>query len=88
MLHLLECRLLVHNQAWGLNTLFFELCTAPFVLILEEDWMYMDSSVVEQTSWRRHAGARGLAATETLAKNGVKAFDGRPIMGAFLRPET
>jgi hypothetical protein len=32
----------------GLNTLFFELCTAPFVLTLEEDWMYMDSTMAPQ----------------------------------------
>jgi len=32
----------------GLNTLFFDLCTAPFVLSLEEDWMYMDHTVAIQ----------------------------------------
>ena len=37
------------RQAWGLNTLFFDLCTAPFVLILEEDWMYMDEALVESS---------------------------------------
>lgn len=34
--------------AWGLNSLFFDMCTAPYVLILEEDWMYMDSSIATQ----------------------------------------
>ena len=28
-----------HGLAWGLNQLFFDQCTAPYVLILEEDWM-------------------------------------------------
>lgn len=76
------------RQAWGLNTLFFDLCTAPFVLILEEDWMYMDEALVEQTPWRKRAIARAIAATEAASAQGIKAFDGRPIMGAFLRPET
>ena len=78
------------SQAWGLNTLFFDLCTAPFVLILEEDWMFKDWAVADQTPWRKQAISRAIAATEALnsGPHPVTAFDGRPIMGAFLRPET
>ena len=86
--------------AWGLNELFFGAdddddtdggvsgggggCSAPFVLILEEDWMYMDGAVAEQTPERRHAVGRALE----VARSGATSFDGRALLGAFLRPET
>ena len=41
--------------AGGLNALFFDMCEAPYVLILEEDWLYMDSAIAEQTEARKHA---------------------------------
>jgi hypothetical protein len=70
--------------AWGLNTLFFDLCTAPFVLILEEDWLFMDGAIAEQTHERTHSVGRALE----VASSGLKAFDGRSVFGVFLRPET
>jgi hypothetical protein len=72
------------GMAYGINALYFELCTAPYVLILEEDWLYMDSSVSNQTMGRRHAVARAL----TVASAGLRSHDGRQVNGAFLRPET
>ena len=70
--------------AWGLNQLFFEMCTAPHVLILEEDWLYMDGDIAEQTPGRRAAIRMGIDVIES----GGVAHDCRQIMGVFLRPET
>ena len=70
--------------AGGLNALFFDMCEAPYVLILEEDWLYMDSAIAEQTDARKHAIRNGIEVTEEQAT----AHDGRLVMGAFLRPET
>jgi hypothetical protein len=70
--------------AWGLNSLFFDMCTAPYVLILEEDWLYMDATVANPTYERKHAVGRALE----VAKETTRSFDGRQILGAFLRPET
>jgi hypothetical protein len=61
--------------AWGLNRLFGDLCTAPFVLILEEDWMYMDGAVAAQTEGRTGAVARALH----VAASGATSFDGRKV---------
>lgn len=36
--------------AWGLNSLFFELCQAPFILVLEEDWLFLDKTVAPQVT--------------------------------------
>ena len=55
-----------------------------YVLILEEDWLYMDGAIAEQTEARRSAVSRGIEVIE----EGAHAYDGRTIMGVFLRPET
>ena len=38
--------------AFGMNLLIQNLCTAPYILLLEEDWLYLDDLVVEQTDRR------------------------------------
>lgn len=71
--------------AMGMNLLMFQLCTAPYILLLEEDWLYLDDIVVEQTRQRKHAIARSIALLE---QGNMVAYDGRKVIGVFLRPET
>ena len=40
--------------AWALNTLFFDLCSEPFVLTLEEDWGYY----FEENHWYTDNGRK------------------------------
>jgi hypothetical protein len=70
--------------AYGMNLLIFNLCTAPYILLLEEDWLYLDDLVATQTPRRKAAIATALALIET----DLIAYDERPVMGVFLRPET
>lgn len=71
--------------AYGMNLLIFNLCTAPYILLLEEDWLYLDWIVATQTEERKRAIATAIALLE---QKELKSFDGRSIMGVFLRPET
>ena len=70
--------------AFGMNMLIQNLCTAPYILLLEEDWLYLDDLVAEQTDRRKAAIATAIAFLET----NPTAYDGRQVMGVFLRPET
>jgi hypothetical protein len=70
--------------AFGMNLLIQNLCTAPYILLLEEDWLYLDDLVVEQTDRRKAAIATAIAFAET----NQTAYDGRQVVGVFLRPET
>ena len=74
--------------AYGMNLLINNLCTAPYILLLEEDWLYLDGIVANQTEERKRAIATSVALLENLRENDVKAFDGRKIIGTFLRFET
>lgn len=69
--------------AYGINLLTNNLCTAPYVLLLEEDWLYMDDIVADQTEQRKRAISTAIA----LVKTKLVSDDGRQVMGAFLRPE-
>mmetsp|Transcript_11864 Transcript_11864/g.18201 ORF Transcript_11864/g.18201 Transcript_11864/m.18201 type:complete len:498 (-) Transcript_11864:110-1603(-) len=70
--------------AYGMNLLIRNLCTAPYILLLEEDWLYLDDIVADQTPRRKAAIATAIAFTEM----NQTAYDGRQVMGVFLRPET
>ena len=48
-----------------MNALLFDLCKAPYIVLMEEDWLYMDAAVAEPTLQRRHAIAHALALLET-----------------------
>ena len=74
--------------AYGMNLLINNLCTAPYILFLEEDWLYLDDVVANQTEERKRAIATSIALLEDLRKNNETAFDGRNIIGTFLRHET
>jgi hypothetical protein len=74
--------------AYGMNLLINNLCTAPYILFLEEDWLYLDDVVADQTEERKRAIATSVALLEDLDKNKVTAFDGRTVIGTFLRHET
>lgn len=69
--------------AYGMNLLIQNLCTAPYILLLEEDWLYLDDLVTDQTDRRKAAIATAIAFAET----NQTAYDGRQVMGVFLRPE-
>jgi hypothetical protein len=74
--------------AYGMNLLIHNLCQAPYILLLEEDWLYLDELVAPQSEERKRVIATSVALLETLASQHITAFDGRNIMGVFLRPET
>lgn len=74
--------------AYGMNLLINNLCTAPYILLLEEDWLYLDGVVANQTEERKRAVATSVALLENLHENKVTAFDGRKVIGTFLRHET
>lgn len=74
--------------AYGMNLLIQNLCTAPYILLLEEDWLYLDELVAQQTPERKRAVTTSIALIENLKRNHVTAFDGRNIMGVFLRHES
>jgi hypothetical protein len=74
--------------AYGMNLLINNLCTAPYILLLEEDWLYLDDLVALQTPHRKRAIATSMALIENLQTNNLTAFDGRTVMGVFLRHET
>ena len=71
--------------AFGMNLLISNLCRAPYIMLMEEDWLYLDHLVVEQTEARKRAISTALALAE---QGNLTSFDGRPVMGVFLRPET
>ena len=71
--------------AWGMNALLFDLCTAPYILLLEEDWLYMDAAVAEPTVPRKHAMAQAIA---LLQSQPVDPATKRPLKGVFLRTES
>lgn len=74
--------------AYGMNLLIFNLCTAPYILLLEEDWLYLDELVAPQSPERKRAIATSIALVEDLARHNVTAFDSRKVMGVFLRHES
>ena len=74
--------------AYGMNLLINNLCTAPYILFLEEDWLYLDGIVATQTEERKRSIATSVALLENLNENNVTAYDGRNVIGTFLRHET
>jgi hypothetical protein len=74
--------------AYGMNLLIRNLCQAPYVLLLEEDWLYLDELVAPQTPERKRSIATSIALIEHLKRTNTTAFDGRNVMGVFLRHET
>ena len=77
--------------AWGMNALMENLCTAPYVMLMEEDWLYMDETVRSpQTEQALSSIARAVA----LLKSNVVVFIDGPdkrwtttVKGVFLRDE-
>lgn len=74
--------------AFGMNLLIFDLCKAPYILLLEEDWLYLDELVAPQTPERLRVIATSLALLESTEKSNITAFDERKVMGVFLRHES
>jgi hypothetical protein len=74
--------------AYGMNLLIFDLCQAPYIILLEEDWLYLDELVALQTPQRKRSIATSVALIEHLEKQNLTAYDGRTVMGVFLRHET
>ncbi|CAJ1951479.1 unnamed protein product [Cylindrotheca closterium] len=74
--------------AYGMNLLINNLCKAPYILLLEEDWLYLDEVVAKQTEERKRSVATSIALLESMEKNEISAFDGRRVSGVFLREET
>lgn len=74
--------------AYGMNLLIFNLCKAPYILLLEEDWLYLDEVVAPQTPERKRVIATSLALLEATAKDNITAYDERKVMGVFLRHES
>ncbi len=74
--------------AYGMNLLIFNLCKAPYILLLEEDWLYLDELVAPQTPERLRVIATSLALLESIKQNNITAFDRRRVMGVFLRHES
>lgn len=74
--------------AYGMNLLIFNLCKAPYILLLEEDWLYLDHIVAPQTEERKRAVATSLALLEGLDAQNLTSYDERNVMGVFLRHET
>ena len=74
--------------AYGMNLLIFNLCKAPYILLLEEDWLYLDRVVATQTDERKRVIATSLALLETLDAQNITSFDERRVMGVFLRHES
>ena len=66
--------------AYGMNLLIRNLCSAPYVLLLEEDWLYLDEVVAKQTEERKRSIATSISLVETMEKKGILAFDGREVM--------
>jgi hypothetical protein len=71
-----------------MNLLIRNLCKAKYVLLLEEDWLYLDDLVAPQTPERKRAIAMSIALIENTKRNNITAYDGRNILGVFLRHET
>jgi GT2 family glycosyltransferase len=71
--------------AYGMNLLMFNVCRAPYILLLEEDWLYLDHLVATQTRNRKRAISTAIALLEQVT---LTSFDERQVMGVFLRPET
>lgn len=71
--------------AYGMNLLIFNLCQAPYILLLEEDWLYLDEIVASPTPQRNRAIATAISLLE---QRSLSSFDGRKVMGVFLRPES
>lgn len=74
--------------AYGMNLLIHNLCQAPYILLLEEDWLYLDELVAPQTPERRRAIATSVALLESFEEQDIRAYDYRQIFGVFLRHET
>jgi hypothetical protein len=68
-----------------MNALIFDMCTAPYILLLEEDWLYMDAAVADPNVHRKHAIANAIALLETKPVDPVTQ---RPLKGVFLRTES
>lgn len=73
-----------NGLAFGMNLLIFNLCQAPYILLLEEDWLYLDDIVTEQTEARKRVITTAIALTHT----NMTSFDLRKVSGVFLRPES
>lgn len=74
--------------AFGMNLLVHNLCKAPYILFLEEDWLYLDGLVAYQTEERKRSIATSISLLQNLQTNNVTAFDGRSVIGVFLRNES
>ena len=74
--------------AYGMNLLIHNLCSAPYILLLEEDWLYLDDIAAPQTPERKRVVTTSIALIENMQRNNVTAYDGRTVMGVFLRHET
>ena len=73
--------------AFGMNALIFDMCNAPYIVLMEEDWLYMDDAVAEQTEARKSVVARALSvlmANPTVKAEGDSTL---PIKGVFMRDE-
>lgn len=66
--------------AYGMNMLINNLCTAPYILLLEEDWLYLDEIVAPQTEERKRAIATSISLLENMQRNNITGFDGRNVM--------
>ena len=64
-----------YGMAYGFNTLFFRLCSAPFILTLEEDWEWQPAS------------SSALGRTTLRDAMSVLRHD-TALSGVFLRPDT
>jgi hypothetical protein len=68
-----------------MNALLFDMCTAPYILLLEEDWLYMDEAVADPNIHRQHAIANAVAFLESKPIDPVTK---KPLKGVFLRTES
>ena len=70
--------------AWGMNALIFDMCTAPYIMLMEEDWLHMDDAVIEQPALRKSAISR--AVSVLMSESKAVKYD-RSVKGVFLRDE-
>lgn len=67
-----------YNIAYGLNTAFFRLCAAPYIVTLEEDWQFVPLAPPLATAARRQIFRNSIAVIEAESD----------IAGVILRNET
>jgi hypothetical protein len=70
-----------YNVAYGFNTLFFRMCSAKYVLTLEEDWLFAPAPALpgaHATYWRQH-----------IVRGAMLVLQAEPsISGVILRSES